>query len=184
MRLRLDSYPVVDEIASRLELSMQVAIMATIMATVIAIPLGTVAALFKDTWIDQIIRVFAIAGLAIPSFWLGMLAFGINTGFVSAVFVEAVVGFGVAIPAAPGFVGTFHAAAKFALSDVYGVAEPDALAFAFGYHFGGWIPITVIGLWYAWRLGLSISDMGAAEEQLERGVEVAHEAGPLSKERG
>ena len=65
--------PVVDEIASRLELSMQVAIMATIMATVIAIPLGTVAALFKDTWIDQIIRVFAIAGLAIPSFWLGML---------------------------------------------------------------------------------------------------------------
>lgn len=65
--------PVVDEIASRLELSMQVAIMATIMATVIAIPLGTVAALFKDTWIDQVIRVFAIAGLAIPSFWLGML---------------------------------------------------------------------------------------------------------------
>lgn len=65
--------PVIDEIASRLELSMQVAIMATIMATVIAIPLGTVAALYKDTWIDQVIRVFAIAGLAVPSFWLGML---------------------------------------------------------------------------------------------------------------
>ena len=42
------------------------------------------------------------------SFWLGMLAFGIDTGFVSAIFVEAVVGFGVAIPAAPGFIGTFH----------------------------------------------------------------------------
>ena len=61
------------------------------------------------------------------SFWLGMLAFGIDTGFVSAVFVEAVVGFGVAIPAAPGFIGTFHASAKFALSDVYGVADPEAL---------------------------------------------------------
>jgi peptide/nickel transport system permease protein len=65
--------PVIDEISSRLELSLQVAIMATILATFIAIPLGTVAALYKDTWIDQVIRVFAIAGLAVPSFWLGML---------------------------------------------------------------------------------------------------------------
>ena len=65
--------PVWDEIASRLQLSMQVAIMATILATLIAIPLGTLAALFKDTWIDRTIQVFAIAGLAVPSFWLGML---------------------------------------------------------------------------------------------------------------
>ena len=105
------------------------------------------------------------------SFWLGMLAFGIDTGFVSAIFTEAVVGFGVAIPSAPGFFGTFHAAAKFALSDVYGVAEPQSLAFAFGYHFGGWIPITLIGLWFAWRLGLSVSEMGGAEERVEEAVE-------------
>jgi peptide/nickel transport system permease protein len=65
--------PVIDEISSRLELSLQVAIMATILATLIALPLGTIAALYKDTWIDQVIRVFAIAGLAVPSFWLGML---------------------------------------------------------------------------------------------------------------
>jgi len=65
--------PVWDEISSRFQLSFQVAIMATILATFIAIPLGTLAALFKDTWIDRIIQVFAIAGLAIPSFWLGML---------------------------------------------------------------------------------------------------------------
>jgi peptide/nickel transport system permease protein len=65
--------PVIEEIASRLELSLQVAIMATILAVLIAIPLGTVSALFKDSWIDHAIRVFAIAGLAVPSFWLGML---------------------------------------------------------------------------------------------------------------
>jgi peptide/nickel transport system permease protein len=65
--------PVIDEIGSRLGLSMQVAIMATILAVLIALPLGTVAALYKDTWVDHIIRVFAIAGLAVPSFWLGML---------------------------------------------------------------------------------------------------------------
>jgi peptide/nickel transport system permease protein len=65
--------PVITEIASRLELSLQVAIMATILAVTIAIPLGTLSALFKDTWIDHTIRVFAIAGLAVPSFWLGMI---------------------------------------------------------------------------------------------------------------
>jgi peptide/nickel transport system permease protein len=65
--------PVITEISTRLELSLQVAIMATVLATIIAIPLGTLAALFKDSWIDRIIQVFAIAGLAVPSFWLGML---------------------------------------------------------------------------------------------------------------
>ncbi|HUF76483.1 MAG TPA: lysylphosphatidylglycerol synthase transmembrane domain-containing protein [Longimicrobiales bacterium] len=105
------------------------------------------------------------------SFWLGMLAFGIDTGLVSAIFTEAVVGFGVALPSAPGFFGTFHFAANLALSDVYGVPEAQSLAFAFGYHFGGWIPITVIGLWYAWKLGISLDDVGAAEEQVEKAIE-------------
>ena len=98
------------------------------------------------------------------SFWLGMLAFGIDTGFVSALFTEAVVGFAVALPAAPGFFGTFHAGADFAISTVYGVDGAQSLAFAFGYHFGGWLPITFIGLYYAWALGLSLGDLGSAKE--------------------
>lgn len=65
--------PVAEEIALRLELSFQVAIMATIIACLIAIPLGTLSALFKDTLIDYVVRVITIAGLAVPSFWLGML---------------------------------------------------------------------------------------------------------------
>jgi peptide/nickel transport system permease protein len=65
--------PVSAEIASRLQLSLQVAIMATILAVLIAIPLGTLSALYKDSWIDQVIRIVSIAGLAVPSFWLGMV---------------------------------------------------------------------------------------------------------------
>jgi peptide/nickel transport system permease protein len=65
--------PVIEEIAVRLELSMQVAIMATIIAVLIAIPLGTTAALFRDTWIDYVVRLVTIGGLSIPSFWFGML---------------------------------------------------------------------------------------------------------------
>jgi peptide/nickel transport system permease protein len=65
--------PVMEEIRLRLELSLQVAIMATIIAVFIAIPLGTMAALFRDTWIDYVTRVVTIGGLSIPSFWFGML---------------------------------------------------------------------------------------------------------------
>ena len=65
--------PVIQEISPRLELSLQVAIMATIFAVLIAIPLGTMAALFRDTWIDLLMRIATIGGISIPAFWFGML---------------------------------------------------------------------------------------------------------------
>jgi peptide/nickel transport system permease protein len=65
--------PVVDEISSRLGLTLQVAIMATIIAILLALPLGIISALYKDSWIDHLIRIITIGGLAMPSFWVGML---------------------------------------------------------------------------------------------------------------
>ena len=65
--------PVTEEIAIRLELSLQVAIMATIFAVLLALPLGTTAALMRGTWVDYVVRVITIGGLSIPSFWFGML---------------------------------------------------------------------------------------------------------------
>ncbi len=65
--------PIRYEIAIRLQLSIQLAIMATVLASLLAIPLGTLAAVKQDTWVDHLVRVFSIAGLATPSFWLGIL---------------------------------------------------------------------------------------------------------------
>jgi peptide/nickel transport system permease protein len=65
--------PVVEEIGVRIGLTVQVAFMAAIISVLIAIPLGTISALFRDTWVDYVVRVFTIAGLAVPSFWLGMI---------------------------------------------------------------------------------------------------------------
>jgi len=62
-----------EEISIRLELSLQLAIMATIFAVLLAIPLGTTAALMRGTWVDYVVRIFTIGGLSIPSFWFGML---------------------------------------------------------------------------------------------------------------
>ena len=61
------------ELNLRFKLSLQVAIMATFVAVVIAIPLGTISAIRQDTWLDYAVRTFSIAGIAIPSFWLGIM---------------------------------------------------------------------------------------------------------------
>ncbi len=110
------------------------------------------------------------------SFWLAFRAFGIDLGYAPALFVQAIIALGVAVPSAPGFFGTFHAAAVIGLHEVYGAAESATLAFAFGYHLGGFIPVTVIGLYYAWKLGISMREMGRSEEALEEAVE--EEVGP------
>ena len=65
--------PITEEIKTRLELSLQLALMATLVAIVIAVPFGTLAALKQDTWIDYAVRLFSIGGLAMPSFWLGIV---------------------------------------------------------------------------------------------------------------
>jgi peptide/nickel transport system permease protein len=65
--------PITHEIGIRLQLSLELAILATLIATVLAIPLGTLAAVRRGTWIDQAVQVFSVAGLAVPSFWLGIL---------------------------------------------------------------------------------------------------------------
>ncbi len=65
--------PITHEIGLRFQLSLQIAIMATVVAILFAIPLGTISAVKQDTWIDYCVRTFSIAGIAMPSFWLGIM---------------------------------------------------------------------------------------------------------------
>ncbi|MBS0538652.1 MAG: ABC transporter permease [Proteobacteria bacterium] len=66
--------PVVQEIGSRMAVSLEIAILSTIVAVAIAIPLGTISALRQNSWLDHIVRTVAIAGIATPSFWLGIMS--------------------------------------------------------------------------------------------------------------
>lgn len=65
--------PISHEIGLRFQLSLQVAFMATFVSVLVAIPLGVISAIKQDTWIDYVVRAFSIAGVAIPSFWLGII---------------------------------------------------------------------------------------------------------------
>jgi hypothetical protein len=109
------------------------------------------------------------------AFWVGFLAFGIHVSYAAALFVNAMVAFAVSVPAAPGFFGTFHAGASVGLA-VYGVPPGPTLAFAIGFHLGGFIPVTLIGLYYAWKLGFSFQEVERSEEAVEEAVESVHPA--------
>ena len=65
--------PVVEELLIRLPLSVELAFAATLVSVLIAIPSGLLSAVRQDTWVDYVIRVVSIGGLAIPSFWVGIL---------------------------------------------------------------------------------------------------------------
>jgi peptide/nickel transport system permease protein len=65
--------PVVEELLIRLPLSLELALLATLVSVIISIPLGMLAAVRQDTWVDYVVRVISIGGLAIPGFWVGIL---------------------------------------------------------------------------------------------------------------
>ncbi|HEY7239298.1 MAG TPA: ABC transporter permease, partial [Burkholderiales bacterium] len=77
--------PISEEIKLRFALSLQLALMASTIATLLAIPLGILAAVKQDTWVDYAVRVFSIAGLATPSFWLGIMSILIVLDLTQAV---------------------------------------------------------------------------------------------------
>ena len=108
---------------------------------------------------------FGVWLLQSVSFWLGFMAFDIRLPFAAALLTNAAVAFAAAAPNTPGYVGTLQVAVSVALVQVYGVAPEPVLACAVGWHAVNFPPITVLGLWYTRRLGISLKDFrGRATE--------------------
>src|SRR6218665_1602055 len=59
-------------IAERLPITMKLGSIALLLATVVAIPLGVLAAIYRDTWLDRIALALAVVGQAMPRFWFGL----------------------------------------------------------------------------------------------------------------
>jgi uncharacterized protein (TIRG00374 family) len=99
--------------------------------------------------------------------YIGMLAFDITEpGFLGAVFLQGVMAFIVSVPSSPGFFGLFEASARIALSP-FGVPAGLALSYALAFHITTFAPVTVLGLFYLGRLGLSCGEVGHSEEIVE-----------------
>jgi len=65
--------PILPEILNRLKVTAQLTIMAAVISWIIAIPLGILAAVNRNTWIDRFVRVFALLGVSVPGFALSIL---------------------------------------------------------------------------------------------------------------
>ncbi|WP_165241135.1 ABC transporter permease [Corynebacterium lizhenjunii] len=65
--------PVTDVVRHAFPITLQLTFLGLAIAVVISFVLGVLAALFRDRWLDQVIRVVSIAALATPSFWLAIL---------------------------------------------------------------------------------------------------------------
>ena len=65
--------PVVTEIAENVASTAQLALASMAVAIAIGVPLGLLAALFRNTWLDVGSMVVALLGVSMPSFWLGLL---------------------------------------------------------------------------------------------------------------
>lgn len=77
-RLDLGTYsarqlPVTDEVARAFPITLQLTFLGLIIAVTFSVLLGVVAAVYRDRWPDQVIRLFSIASLSTPSFWLSIL---------------------------------------------------------------------------------------------------------------
>jgi len=80
---------------------------------------------------------------------------------VGALLLQGLIGFGVALPASPGFVGVFEAATRATLA-IYGIDATRAVSYAVAYHVTTFFPITLLGLYSLSRLRLHLAELRAA----------------------
>jgi peptide/nickel transport system permease protein len=69
------------EIKERYPATIQLAFGAMFVALLVAFPLGMISAIYRNSWIDNVARFFALIGVSMPSFWFGpllIIAFAIN----------------------------------------------------------------------------------------------------------
>jgi ABC-type dipeptide/oligopeptide/nickel transport system permease component len=69
------------QIRERYPATMQLAFGSMLVALLVAFPLGVISAIYRNSWIDNVARFFALVGVSMPSFWFGpllIIAFAIN----------------------------------------------------------------------------------------------------------
>lgn len=97
-------------------------------------------------------------------YWFVMHAFDFGNAqvtFFALMLMNGVVNLATTLPSSPGYVGTFDAPG-IAVLKLYGVVEHIAFAYTIVLHVALWLPITLLGIYYMIREGLSWSDFGRA----------------------
>ena len=91
-------------------------------------------------------------------------SFDIGLSFAGSCFVAVCLALAVALPQAPGFIGVFHIATQKSL-DVFGIDLSSAQSFAILLWAINFVPITITGLLFLWREGISFGEMSHYDEE-------------------
>ena len=102
-------------------------------------------------------------------FWLVAQSLGIGIGFADAILIGAVAVLATAIPAAPGYVGTFELAAT-STAAALGVPRPEALALALLVHVITVAPVALVGALALLSSGLRLGGLATQAEEVEQGI--------------
>jgi peptide/nickel transport system permease protein len=74
-----------DLIMERMPITLTLGLTGLAIALIVSIPLGILAAVRENTWVDRLVQLFAMIGQAMPSFWLGlilMITLGLQLGWL------------------------------------------------------------------------------------------------------
>jgi hypothetical protein len=96
-------------------------------------------------------------------YWFVMHAFNFIVSFFVLMLMNGVVNLATTLPSAPGYVGTFDTPGIEVLK-VFGVDPAVAAAYTLVLHAALWLPITLLGIYYMIRQGLSWTDMNRAAQ--------------------
>ena len=103
-------------------------------------------------------------------YWFVMHAFSFTVSFFALMLMNGVVNLATTLPSAPGYVGTFDTPGIEILT-MFAVDRNIAAAYTLVLHAALWLPITLLGIWYMWRMSVSWRDLGRAAQMKEQGQE-------------
>jgi len=109
-----------------------------------------------------IIFSLAVWLVTVSAFEFAIIAFDLRLPIYAAFVLMVILALGVMIPSSPGFVGTYHYLCIASLG-LFAISKDVALSFSIVAHISGFIPITLIGLYYLWRESLSLRDLTSKE---------------------
>ena len=121
--------------------------------------------LFRD--VPRLLWVFLLSFAMFLVFALGlsvsMWALRIEVPWYGGLIMLVITAIGIMVPAAPGYIGTLNLACWAGLA-LFSVGKELAAPFSWFYWAGQWIPVTVVGLWYLRREGLTLGAITKVQE--------------------
>jgi len=103
--------------------------------------------------------------LTLASIQAALMAFSFHVPWYASIVLLVSTSLGIIVAPTPGYVGAMQVACVWGLS-LFGVDKSRAFSFSLYYHVSQFLPITLLGLWYLARQGLSLGDVaGAARKE-------------------